>query len=255
MEIPIYRTKMEQIRFLEVPFQNVETMKNAAEIIMPYIKDQDKEYLIALYLVPPNKMVGIEVLAIGSSNEATTSIREMIRGAIMIGATGVILAHNHPYGDVKPSKADILTTRQFQKASKIHGIELVGSLIVNEKGEFNDMMSVVNSRKETMTNELMDKINQESLIERVKFWFQALSRIVVAIAAFLILGNVIHTILNDLNGLKSLSPLGMAALLFVGYAGFETIKWSFSLKMKRFPKVSHMYVEGNEVVNKSLQEK
>ena len=60
----------------------------------------------------------------------------MLKKALEVGATGLLLAHNHPTGNLQPSKADIALTEKINKAAKAIDIQLLDHLIVSEKSYF-----------------------------------------------------------------------------------------------------------------------
>ncbi|WCF11627.1 hypothetical protein NDS46_30235 (plasmid) [Paenibacillus thiaminolyticus] len=257
MEIPIYRTKLEKWGTLKVRHKYIKTPAVAAETVIPFIHDSDKEYLIALYLVNDCILVGVEVLAIGSCDSAVTSIREMLRGALIVGATGVIIAHNHPHGTIKPSKADIATTKAFQKAAEQQGIQLRGSLIVNMNGEFHDIMSVPELRKESMLklHESMNRIQREGLLDKALFWINVGTRMITLLLCFCFWGYLISSFLQNQNEWKTLDPFlwSFAALLI--YLNVQAIRWASSLTYRRFPKVMPYHIEDNHSVAKNQRGK
>ncbi len=57
----------------------------------------------------------------------------MFLGAILAGATALVVAHNHPSGDPAPSVADVQTTRVLREAAKVIGIDLLDRIIVGDK--------------------------------------------------------------------------------------------------------------------------
>ncbi|MCZ6671226.1 MAG: DNA repair protein RadC [Acidobacteria bacterium] len=93
-----------------------------------------KEHLVALYLDARNCLIHRETVSIGSLNTTRTHPREILHPAIVHLALAFILVHNHPSGDLTPSKDDIEFTRAVGRAADLMGITLYDHLIVSRKG-------------------------------------------------------------------------------------------------------------------------
>lgn len=94
------------------------------------IKDKDKEYFIVISLNTSLFVNSINVVSIGSVNSTIVHPREVFKVAVLSNATCIIVAHNHPGGNVMPSKEDIDVTRRLKEASQIMGITLLDHIIV-----------------------------------------------------------------------------------------------------------------------------
>jgi DNA repair protein RadC len=81
------------------------------------------EQVRVLFLGSTNKLIADRVVAIGTVDEAPIYPREIVKTALEIGATGLILAHNHPSGDPSPSRADIENTKRLIDTCR--GVRLV----------------------------------------------------------------------------------------------------------------------------------
>ena len=87
-----------------------------------------------LFLDKQNCLIRDEVQGEGTIDQTPAYPREVIRRALELGATAVILAHNHPSGDPKPSKADVTLTKAIAKAGDAIGVEVLDHIIVGRKG-------------------------------------------------------------------------------------------------------------------------
>ncbi len=96
--------------------------------------DERREHLIALYLSPTNKLITHEVIAIGRMNALHAEPKEILYHAINTASHSILIAHNHPQGEPKPSKEDIDFTKRFKEACQLMGFELLDHLIVSKKG-------------------------------------------------------------------------------------------------------------------------
>lgn len=94
------------------------------------IKDEQREHFITLYLNARHQIVHKAITSIGSLTAAIVHPREVFRMAVEQGAASIILAHNHPSGDVSPSQDDLNLTRRLAQAGEIMGIDVLDHLII-----------------------------------------------------------------------------------------------------------------------------
>lgn len=83
-----------------------------------------------LYLNRKNRLISDECLSIGTVDHVPVYPREILRRALALNATALIIVHNHPAGDPEPSLADIAMTREIQKSCKVLGVTLHDHIIV-----------------------------------------------------------------------------------------------------------------------------
>ncbi len=103
------------------------------------IRDHKKEHFVVFYLDSRNKEIGREeikreIISIGSLNANLVHPREVFEPAIKNLAAQIIVAHNHPSGDTRPSEDDMAITKRLVEAGKILGIEIIDHIIVSQKG-------------------------------------------------------------------------------------------------------------------------
>lgn len=92
------------------------------------------ERLRVLFLNSKNRLLRDEMMSEGSVNEAPIYPREIMRRALEVGATALILAHNHPSGDPSPSKGDIGATRRVVDAARPLDIQIHDHVILARGG-------------------------------------------------------------------------------------------------------------------------
>ena len=88
-----------------------------------------------LFLDRKNALIADEVQQRGTVDHTPVYLREVVKRALDLGASAIILVHNHPSGDPTPSKADIEMTREVAKAAKLLGIEVHDHLIIGRNGQ------------------------------------------------------------------------------------------------------------------------
>lgn len=93
-----------------------------------------QEELWALMVNNRKQVIGLCVVSIGSASQSLAQPSDVFRTAVILGATAVIVAHNHPSGDPTPSDIDIATTKRLQEAGHVLGVELLDHIILGEHG-------------------------------------------------------------------------------------------------------------------------
>ena len=93
-----------------------------------------REEFRVLFLDRKNVLVADEVQSRGTIDHTPVYPREIIKRALELSATAIILVHNHPSGDPTPSKADIDMTRDIAKAALALGITVHDHLVIGRKG-------------------------------------------------------------------------------------------------------------------------
>ena len=83
-----------------------------------------------------NKVLGIYSLAMGGITGCVVDVRIILAVALKTLATGIILVHNHPSGNIKPSTEDLKITKQLKSASELIGITLLDHLIITKDDYF-----------------------------------------------------------------------------------------------------------------------
>lgn len=121
------------------PGKEITSPQHVFEILRIFLNsqdeiDRDKEHFFVIHLNSRNKIKLIEVVSIGTLNSSMVHPREVFTRVIAIRTASILVAHNHPSGDIEPSKDDIEITRRLQEAGSILGIELMDHVIVgNDK--------------------------------------------------------------------------------------------------------------------------
>ncbi len=94
----------------------------------------DKEELRVLYLDKRNQLIADERQQVGTVDHTPVYPREVVKRALELSASALILVHNHPSGDPSPSRADVEMTQQIVEAARALGISLHDHIIVGRQG-------------------------------------------------------------------------------------------------------------------------
>ena len=119
-------------RFGMAPGDPFNTAQQVARHLQGLLGGARRETFAVLYLTRKNVLIDTEVLFEGTVNQAAVFPREVVRSALLKDAAGVICAHNHPSGHVKPSVDDIEITRKLKGALKLLDIELLDHVIIGD---------------------------------------------------------------------------------------------------------------------------
>ncbi len=96
------------------------------------IRVSKKEHFVVFFLDSRNQEIKREVISIGTINASLVHPREVFEPAVKYLAVQVILAHNHPSGDLTPSEDDLIVNKRLSEAGKIMGIEVLDHIIVTK---------------------------------------------------------------------------------------------------------------------------
>jgi len=119
-------------RALEVEDNNLPMINSDKDAVaqLQEIRTVKKEHFVVLYLNARNQLIHKETISIGTLNASLAHPREIFKPAIEHLATSVIIAHNHPSGEVEESESDVAMTSKLKEAGKLLGIEVLKHIII-----------------------------------------------------------------------------------------------------------------------------
>ena len=119
-----------------MPGHPVRSAVDVIRILRELIGDADREHFIALYLNTRHFVTHVHVVSRGTTGSAPVHPREVFKGAYLANAAALVIAHNHPSGDVRPSADDRAVTERLREAGQLLGIELLDAVVVGPGNEF-----------------------------------------------------------------------------------------------------------------------
>ena len=134
--------KLEQvaIRMVEQPpLYSKEPMNNpdaAIRVMNEFLSQVDRELFCIVNLQADLTPINMNIVSVGSLNEALINPREIFKSAILSNAHSMMLIHNHPSGNLTPSTSDIQTTARMQELGELMGISLVDHIITGRNGNY-----------------------------------------------------------------------------------------------------------------------
>lgn len=108
----------------------ITTPADAAKVLFPVLRDLDHEETWVIFVNMANYPIATKMICSGSLEQTVIDRRKIVKHALDLNATGVILAHNHPSGNPTPSKNDIRETDSIQSALGLFNINLVDHIII-----------------------------------------------------------------------------------------------------------------------------
>ncbi len=99
-------------------------------------KDKQQELAVAFYLNGKKELLQKKVLSMGSFNLNFLEFRELLGPALTLPAASIVLTHNHPSGNLKPSQADLEVTQKVADACQLMGVDLIDHMIVGKKNYY-----------------------------------------------------------------------------------------------------------------------
>ncbi len=117
----------------EVPVRiQVTCSQDTYRVLAAHLADLRTEEFWAVFLNQSNKIIYKSRLFSGGINQSVVDIRILFKTALEHLATGLIISHNHPSGNLKPSAEDLKITKQIQEAGKLLNIQLLDHLIITQ---------------------------------------------------------------------------------------------------------------------------
>ena len=134
--VPIIHLQMVKDAEIIYGGSKMESPKEAASLVKMFLGDVDRECRVVCATDTKMKPTHIQIVGIGAMNYCPASIPEIFKAALLSNAANILLFHNHPSGDVTPSKEDIQLTKRVVEAGKLLGIPLQDHIILGEADNF-----------------------------------------------------------------------------------------------------------------------
>ena len=129
----VYRISMIKEKSIDYQAQ-VSNSRQAAEVARKTITEcgqGDREQMVVLMLDIRNQIIGANIVSVGSVSGSFVGLREILKPVILANSIAMIIAHNHPSGNLKPSQEDNEITKRIFIGAHLLGITLHDHLIVN----------------------------------------------------------------------------------------------------------------------------
>ena len=117
----------------EVPEKiQINSSSDLFKVLQPFLGDLQTEEFWVVFMNQSNRILGKSKLSSGGINQSVVDVRILFKAALENFATGIVIAHNHPSGNLKPSQEDLKITKQISEGGKILNIQLLDHLIITQ---------------------------------------------------------------------------------------------------------------------------
>ena len=136
------------VREVEIRYRG-RSLKSQAPISRPdhfvhlarrIVSDHAREHFIALYLDGRHRPAGHSVVSVGTATASLVHPREVFQSALLLGAVALVIGHNHPSGDPRPSAEDQQITDRLSEAGSLLGVRLVDHVIWTREGGYHSFL-------------------------------------------------------------------------------------------------------------------
>ena len=145
------------IRLVKEPSLYSEKILDSPQVVVELMAKElaqyDREVFCVLNMKSNGQIINMNMVSVGSINASLVIPREVFKSSILVNASAIIGLHNHPSGNVNPSKEDMLVTKKLQRCGQLLGIELLDHIIV---GGTNEKMFSFREKKMLNLAEKMD---------------------------------------------------------------------------------------------------
>ena len=111
----------------------VKDSKDSFERFLPYIDDMRQEHFLVMYLNQSNHALKVECLSNGGTTNVIADPKLIFKNALNLGATCLVLGHNHPSGNPRPSEDDRQLTKKLVAAGKLLDITVIDHIIIGNE--------------------------------------------------------------------------------------------------------------------------
>ena len=113
--------------------KEVKSSKDTFERFLPYIDDPSQEHFLVMYLNQSNHPLKVECVSKGGTTNVIADPKIIFKNALNLGATCIVLGHNHPSGNPRPSEEDRLLTKKLFGAGKLLDIGVTDHIIIGNE--------------------------------------------------------------------------------------------------------------------------
>lgn len=138
MEGQVYKFEVSRRKTGNLALEPIQNGQQACEFCFKHLDGLIKEWRetsVGIYLDKEHRALGYEVISEGTADACLFDTKQLIRSACLVGANFVIVAHNHPSGNCRPSKLDIEQAEKIRRGLHAAGLILLDFVIMTEGGE------------------------------------------------------------------------------------------------------------------------
>lgn len=122
-------TTIKYPEYSELPKKKITSPQDFFDLFNPIMKEESREVFLVAWLSSSNRVHGFEIVSSGTLCAAVVDPRAVFRSAIVTNAAHLIVAHNHPSGNLEPSNEDISLTKKLVEVGKLIEINIFDHII------------------------------------------------------------------------------------------------------------------------------
>lgn len=130
--VPRYRVMLVKESLAHPSPATIRDSQTAYRLLAPLFDGLDREHFLVVSLDAKHSVIGINTVSIGSVTMSIVHPREVFKPVILMNASAVLLAHNHPSGDSTPSQEDRALTRRLKDGGELIGITVLDHVVLGE---------------------------------------------------------------------------------------------------------------------------
>jgi DNA repair protein RadC len=127
------RKEADRLAFRKTVFRNSQSI---ADYLQPLLQDLPTEMFVAVFVNKGHRVIDSSIFSHGGITGTVVDVRTIARRALELGATGVVVSHNHPSGNLRPSNEDKHLTQKLKQGLKVLDISLIDHIIVSDEGYY-----------------------------------------------------------------------------------------------------------------------
>ena len=129
---PVFETKLFRVGSVKTR-PSVSGSDRAIAVCIKYLADSPCERFVAVLLDTKHKVIGLAPITVGTLDASLVHPREAFRPAYLANASAVIFCHNHPSGDLTPSREDVAIMRRLKQCGELLGVRVLDFLVCNHE--------------------------------------------------------------------------------------------------------------------------
>lgn len=129
----IYKTNIKPSERIKI--EDSKKVYEVLKTVYDYNKIEHKESFYAMYLNRANKILAVILISEGGTSACLVDVKLIFQAALKLNASGIILSHNHPSGQLQPSSADIQITNKVKEAAKLLEMQVIEHIIVTPEDD------------------------------------------------------------------------------------------------------------------------
>lgn len=146
-EVSLTKPRTIKLKMIKAIYENMTIREEITDYLKPgtrytspsqifdtftFLRKETKEHFCTAHVDGKNRIICLEIVSIGTINQAIVTARDTFKTALLSNAAAVILIHNHPTGDPTPSTEDIEVTRRLREAGDMIGIKVLDHIIIGD---------------------------------------------------------------------------------------------------------------------------